>query len=135
MAKKPGENGSVITQSALSSQAEKLLEFTRIQEWPILFQDDPLIFTKKKLIRGKRKPEEEEPPPTNALFITVEVRDLRRNRDGKYLYDKVLHISPENLFPDPNYYILRYRLPQAPFVVEVSLGDNVRILYTVTYVP
>lgn len=118
--------------NAANQQAgvEQLLEWSRIQSWPILFQNDPLIHRKKPLVgKGRnRRAKKEEEPPTNALFVDVELRELKRNRDGRYLYEKILKISPENLFPDPNYYILRYRLPSAPFEVEVSVGKNVSAL-------
>jgi hypothetical protein len=91
--------------------------YYKVQHWPILFGDEELIVKESK---GSKI--------TNARILQdIQYRLLQRNRDAKYVYGKLLSITPENLFPDPSYYILRYQFPGSPFITTVDLGDNVRI--------
>ena len=46
------------------------------------------------------------------------------------MYEKIFKVAPENLFSDPNYYMLQYHIKDAPFTVNIALGNNVRRTHT-----
>jgi predicted HTH domain antitoxin len=109
---------AIMEQQAKEQLQQVIPDFMKVQDWFIIYGDDPVRVTKGSLWVK---------PTTNVVEISsIELRELRRNRDGRYLFDKVLKASPENLFKDPDYYVLRYRLPEAPFDIDISLCNNVR---------
>lgn len=89
--------------------------YYKVQHWPIVFGDEKIV--------KESKPSK----ITNVRVLEdIQQRLLQRNRDGKYVYEKLLSVAPENLFPDPSYYLLRYQIPGSPFITNVDLGNNVR---------
>jgi hypothetical protein len=90
-------------------------ECKRMQDWFLLFGDEQLKVTKKL---GKK-------PVNNMTKIAaVELREIERDRHGRYLYEKILHAAPENLHP-PSHYFITYKLPGAPFSINVALDNPV----------
>lgn len=110
----PVDSGVERVLAELAQARDKILpEWERVQDWYLTFGVD----NKERHFFGNKS--------EVVVVQDIELRELQRNRDGRYLYEKILALAPVNLFRDPNYYVLQYRLPGAPFSINVSLGNNV----------
>jgi len=109
----------------------ELMEWTRVQDWCISFEAEPppppagRLGMLMALLGGGKKKKERKKLTKHVRVENIELHELERNRNGRYLFDKLRALSTENMFRDPNYYVLRYHMPGAPFSVNVSLGNNV----------
>jgi len=76
------------------------------------FQDWRMSFGRKKTRRRR----------DIRVLEGVTKEGLLADRSGMYFYDKLCAVAPGLLF-EPNYYILQYQVPDAPFVIQVKVDS------------
>ena len=118
-------------------------DYLSVQDWPIVFatsrQEQDAMCTAKNMGISANSANSNDPlglDPQRYLSslssekvyeITMELQLIQRNRDGGYLYEKLLKVSPENLFCDPTYYKLQYTIEGTSALINVDVGNHEHI--------